>query len=51
MRNRQLILPAFGEFTGAALAMADLDTELCAVAGERLISRPSAAEFEMRGDG
>jgi DNA ligase-associated metallophosphoesterase len=44
MRNRQLILPAFGEFTGAALTWADPDTALCVVAGERLIHvRPAAA--------
>jgi uncharacterized protein len=38
MRGRQLILPAFGEFTGATLAAADDTTALCVVAGERLIS-------------
>ncbi len=40
MRGRQLILPAFGEFTGAALARADAATALCVVAGERLIPIP-----------
>ncbi|HXT08051.1 MAG TPA: ligase-associated DNA damage response endonuclease PdeM [Roseiarcus sp.] len=43
MRGRQLILPAFGEFTGASLATADVATALCVVAGDRLIHIPAAA--------
>ena len=43
MRGRQLILPAFGEFTGASLAAADATTALCAIAGERLLHIPPVA--------
>ena len=41
MRGRQVILPAFGEFTGGARAEADADTGLCVVAGDRLVHVPS----------
>lgn len=37
MRGRQLVLPAFGEFTGGARAETDGDTALCVVVGDRLI--------------
>ena len=37
MRGRQLILPAFGEFTGAATTWADAETSLCVAAGGRLV--------------
>jgi DNA ligase-associated metallophosphoesterase len=49
MRGRQLILPAFGEFTGAALAAADAETALCVVAGERLIQIPSLPAARLLG--
>jgi DNA ligase-associated metallophosphoesterase len=50
MRGRQVILPAFGEFTGAASATADATTALCVVAGERLVHIPShAARASARG--
>ena len=41
---RQLVLPAFGEFTGGAQAQVDVSTSLYIVAGERLVyvsARPS----------
>jgi len=37
LRGRQVVLPAFGEFTGSAFLQADADTALCVVAGERLL--------------
>jgi DNA ligase-associated metallophosphoesterase len=40
LRGRQLILPAFGEFTGGATAMADADTALWLVAEDRLVQIP-----------
>ena len=40
LRGRQLVLPAFGEFTGGALVRADDETALCVVAGERLVHVP-----------
>ena len=40
MRGRQLVLPAFGEFTGGACVGADAATSLAVVAGERLIHIP-----------
>ncbi len=40
MRGRQLVLPAFGEFTGGARVEADRETALAAVAGDRLIAIP-----------
>lgn len=43
MRGRQLILPAFGEFTGGSLATADAETALCLVAGDRLVHIPAGA--------
>jgi DNA ligase-associated metallophosphoesterase len=43
MRGRQLILPAFGEFTGASLASADAATSLCVVAGDRFVHIPAGA--------
>jgi DNA ligase-associated metallophosphoesterase len=43
MRGRQLILPAFGEFTGASLATADATTSLCVVAGDRFVHIPAYA--------
>jgi DNA ligase-associated metallophosphoesterase len=39
---RQLILPAFGEFTGGAAAQADAETALCVVAGDRLVHLPAS---------
>ncbi len=41
MRGRQLVLPAFGEFTGGARAETDADTALCVVAGDCLIHMPA----------
>ena len=41
MRGRQLILPAFGEFTGGSLAAADAVTALCLVAGDRFVHVPA----------
>lgn len=41
MRGRQLILPAFGEFTGGASVSADAATALAVVAGERLVYIPA----------
>ena len=52
MRGRQLILPAFGEFTGGAVAAADDDTSLCIVAGEQFVhapTRPTRARWATRG--
>jgi DNA ligase-associated metallophosphoesterase len=43
LRPRQLILPAFGEFTGGAPAEADGETSLCIVAGERLLLKAASA--------
>jgi DNA ligase-associated metallophosphoesterase len=43
MRGRQLVLPAFGEFTGASLVTVDAATALCIVAGERFVHLPAAA--------
>ena len=40
MRARLLVLPAFGEFTGAANFEADEEVSLCAAAGERLVFIP-----------
>ena len=40
LRPSQLILPAFGEFTGGARVHADAHTALCVVAGERLVHVP-----------
>jgi uncharacterized protein len=40
LRGRQLVLPAFGEFTGSAMASADAETALCVVAGDRLLYVP-----------
>ena len=40
MRGRQLVLPAFGEFTGGAVAAADAVTALCVVAGDRFVHVP-----------
>ena len=41
MRGRQLILPAFGEFTGGSLAAADAATALCLIAGDRFVHVPA----------
>jgi len=43
LRGRQLILPAFGEFTGGVRAQADAQTALCVIAGERLVHMPATA--------
>jgi DNA ligase-associated metallophosphoesterase len=48
MRGRQLILPAFGEFTGAALVAADTATALCVAVGERLVHIPALAARRAR---
>ncbi len=48
MRGRQLILPAFGEFTGAALVSPDAETALCAVAEDRLVPLAAAAARRFR---
>jgi DNA ligase-associated metallophosphoesterase len=37
MRGRQLILPAFGEFTGGRVVEADAETALCIIAGEQCL--------------
>jgi DNA ligase-associated metallophosphoesterase len=37
LRGRQVILPAFGEFTGSASLQPDADASLCVVAGDRLL--------------
>jgi DNA ligase-associated metallophosphoesterase len=41
LRGRQVILPAFGEFTGGSLATADAVTALCLVAGDRFVHIPA----------
>ena len=41
LRPRQLVLPAFGEFTGGVAAEVDAETALCIVAGERLLLKPA----------
>ena len=41
MRPESLILPAFGEFTGGSIATADLQTSLCAIAGDRFLHIPA----------
>ena len=41
MRERQLILPAFGEFTGGALHRTNAETALGVVAGERILYLPA----------
>ena len=43
MRGRQVILPAFGEFTGASLVAANATTGLCVVAGDRFVHIPAGA--------
>jgi len=43
MRGRQLVLPAFGEFTGASVVTADAATSLCVVAGDRFVHLPAGA--------
>jgi uncharacterized protein len=48
MRGRQLVLPAFGEFTGAALVAPDAETALCAVAGDRLLPLSAVAPRRAR---
>jgi uncharacterized protein len=40
MRGRQLILPAFGEFTGGRVVEADGETALCIIAGEQCLYAP-----------
>jgi len=50
LRGRQLILPAFGEFTGGAAVRADDETALCVVAGEHIIHIPRTAS-RARGRG
>jgi DNA ligase-associated metallophosphoesterase len=40
LRPSQLVLPAFGEFTGGAPAESDAETALCIVAGDRLVLKP-----------
>ena len=43
MRGRQIILPAFGEFTGGRIVEADAETALCIIAGEQCLHAPAAA--------
>jgi hypothetical protein len=49
MRGRQVILPAFGEFTGGSLATADAVTALCLVAGDRFVHVPATATRRLAG--
>lgn len=48
LRARQLVLPAFGEFTGAATTQADAETALCVVAGDRLLHIPPLTDLRRR---
>ncbi len=46
LRGRQIVLPAFGEFTGGAHVDADQTAALCVIAGERLTTIPARAGRE-----
>jgi DNA ligase-associated metallophosphoesterase len=51
LRGRQVVLPAFGEFTGSASLQVDADAALCVVAGDRLLhiaARESAQQRPQR---
>jgi DNA ligase-associated metallophosphoesterase len=48
MRGRQLILPAFGEFTGGRIVEADAETALCVIAGEQRLFVPATVGRPMQ---